>query len=212
MRQRKPRARNLYWMPAHPALVAGGALSDLRRAFPGFAGVCACLSDPPAFDGTAAALAYRFPMDALIHAYKYRGDLTVGAALAELLFRILAAEPLPDFILPMPLHPARLRERGFNQALEIARSVSRALGVPVLADACERVRDTAPQASLPWKERGKNIRGAFACGLSLEGQRVAIVDDVMTTGHTLDEVAKVLRRRGAASIRAWAVVRALRQP
>lgn len=178
---------------------------------PGGAVCGACLAEPPAFRGSRAALAYEFPVDALVHAFKYAGDLPVGEALAELLQTAVRGADRPDALVPMPLHPARLRERGFNQALELARRVGRDLQVPVLARACRRLRDTAPQASLPWKERAANIRGAFACEAELSGKRIAIVDDVMTTGHTLSELARTLVRAGTAEVWCWVVARALRR-
>lgn len=156
-----------------------------------------------------AAVAYRFPADALIQACKYGGDLIAARALGELLADAVGGEPAPDLIVPMPLHPNRLRERGFNQALEIARPVASRTGAPLSANACERVTDTPPQASLPWKEREKNIRGAFACAADLSGKRIALVDDVMTTGHTLNEAARILRRAGAARVECWVVARTL---
>lgn len=167
-----------------------------------------CLVEPPEFDSTSAIVAYHFPADGLIHAFKYQGRLALAGALAELMLRSPPA-PLPDFLIPMPLAPARLQARGFNQALEIARRLADRTGVPLLTQACERVRDTAPQVELPWKARAKNIRGAFACGADLTGMRVAIVDDVMTTGATLNELAKVLRKRGAKEVTAWVVARTL---
>lgn len=167
-----------------------------------------CLADPPEFDSTSAIVVYHFPADGLIHAFKYRGRLALAGALAELMLHSPPA-PLPDFLIPMPLAPARLRERGFNQALEIARRLAVRTGTPLMAQACKRVRDTAPQVELPWKERAKNIRGAFTCDADLTGMRVAIVDDVMTTGATLNELAKVLRRRGAKEVTAWVVARTL---
>lgn len=178
---------------------------------PGGAVCGACLAEPPAFRGSRAALAYEFPVDALVHAFKYAGDLPVGEALAELLQTAVRGADRPDALVPMPLHPARLRERGFNQALELARRVGRDLHVPVLARACRRLRDTAPQASLPWKERAANIRGAFACEADLSRKRIAIVDDVMTTGHTLSELARALVRAGTAEVWCWVVARTIRK-
>jgi len=176
----------------------------------GGSAICgACLADPPFFQRTLAAVAYRFPVDALIQACKYAGDLGAGRALGELLADAIAGDPVPDIIVPMPLHPARLKERGFNQALEIARPLAWRTGASLVTDACERVKDTPPQASLPWKEREKNIRSAFACRKDLSGKRIALVDDVMTTGHTLNEAAKALKKGGAAQVHAWAVARTL---
>ena len=109
--------------------------------------------------------------------------------------------------MPMPLHPARLRERGFNQSMELARRVGNKLNIPLLSDACQRVRDTPPQTALSWKERGKNIRHAFACTQDLSGKSVAVVDDVMTSGASLNELALTLRNAGASEVSAWVVAR-----
>jgi len=177
--------------------------------------VCgACLADPPAFDYTVAALQYAFPADALIHSLKYRESLAMATLLADLLMAQMdgaTSSTLSDFIVPMPLHPARLQQRGFNQALEIARRVSKKYGIALLPGACQRIKDTPPQTGLPWKEREKNIRGAFACEIDLTGKHVAVLDDVMTTGTTLNELAKVLRKRGATRVSAWVVARTLRE-
>lgn len=166
----------------------------------------ACLDHPPRYDHAAAAFAYDFPVDALIHSLKYGGNLAVATALGDALGGTVTAHA--DFIIPMPLSPQRVRERGFNQALEIARCVSRMTGIPVL-NACRKVMETRPQAALPWKERAKNVRGAFVCDAALGGKRVAVIDDVMTTGATLNELAKNLRRAGAVHISAWVVARTL---
>ena len=166
-----------------------------------------CLANPPAFDTCVAAVNYAFPISALLHSLKYQNNLAMAPVLADLLTARIDAGPLPDFIVPMPLHPARLRERGFNQAIEIARRVSKKSGVPVLSAICRRVKDTSSQTGLPWKEREKNIRNAFACEADLSGKRVAILDDVMTTGSTLNELAKVLRKCGATHITGWVVAR-----
>ncbi len=177
--------------------------------------VCgACLAHPPAFDRTFAAVNYAFPIDALLHSLKYRTNLALAPVLADLLLAQIDKAVLPNFIIPMPLHPARLRERGFNQAIEIARRISKKSGVPLLPALCRRVRDTASQTGLPWKEREKNIRDAFDCEgklneKQLNGKHIAIVDDVMTTGATLNELARVLRKCGAVHISAWVVARTL---
>jgi ComF family protein len=169
----------------------------------------ACLSHPPRFDAVTAAFVYDWPLAPLIHHYKYAGNL----ALARLFARALATRVAGtvDLIIPMPLAPLRLRERGFNQALEIARVVSRATGIALAPTACRRVRESAPQASLPWKERAKNIRGAFVCDMDLHGKRVAVVDDVLTTGATLNELARNLRKAGVVEIQGWVVARTMKQ-
>lgn len=167
-----------------------------------------CLEKAPAYDSVTAAYAYAFPLDALVQAYKYRGDLSLAPLLAARLVRAVVAQV--DAIIPIPLAPARLRERGFNQAHELARHVGRALGLPVLAAACRKVNETPPQAALPWKERARNVRGAFVCDLDLAGKRIAVVDDVMTTGATLNELARNLKRAGAAQVSGWVIARTLR--
>jgi ComF family protein len=170
--------------------------------------VCgACLRHPPAFDFTRTAFRYGFPVDRLLHAFKYGGDLTLAETLALPLARCASTAPQPDLLLPMPLHPSRLKERGFNQALEIARPLARWLDLPLAADGCRRIRDTPSQAGMKWKERQRNVRGAFVCELELKGKSVAIVDDVMTTGATLNEISRVLKARGAAEVSAWVVAR-----
>lgn len=169
-----------------------------------------CVSNPPAYDATVAALAYTFPIDALIHALKYRAQLAIAPILAKRLtdrLKYLQRDDTPDLIVPMPLHPERLRERGFNQALEIARGVARTLEIRLVADGCARIRNTPPQAELPWKLRQQNVRRAFDCTLDLTGMHVAVVDDVMTTGATLHALALRLKRQGAAKISNWLAAR-----
>ena len=166
-----------------------------------------CIQYPPPFKRTIAVFAYAFPLDKLIQALKYGEQLLLVNHLADKL--TAQVDSRPDCILPMPLHPARLRERGFNQSLELARRVGKNLGIPVLTDACERVLDTPPQAALPWKERGKNMRRAFACTQDLSGKSVAVVDDVMTSGASLTEMALTLRNAGASEVSTWVVARTL---
>ena len=174
--------------------------------------VCgACLKRPPAFNRTLAAFSYGFPVDRLLHAFKYGANLALVDMLAQPLARLAAAQPRPDLLLPMPLHPARLKERGFNQSLEIAKPISSWLGIPLAADACRRTRDTPTQAGLKLRERRRNVRGAFACDLDLSGKSVAVLDDVMTTGATLDEISRALRRSGATTISAWVVARTAKE-
>ena len=171
--------------------------------------VCgACLAAPPRYDRVCVPYAYEFPVAALIHAYKYGGNLSLAHVLAHELADHAAGDL--DALIPMPLSAARLRERGFNQAQELARIVGRRLRLPVLARACRKVRDTAPQAALAWGARRGNVRGAFVCDADLGGLRVGVVDDVMTTGATLDELARVLRRAGAGEVRGLVVARTLR--
>jgi len=173
--------------------------------------VCgACLTKPPAFTRSIAALRYTFPVDALIHSLKYQANLAIAPILANLLIKQLkATKMMPDVIIPMPLHPIRLRERGFNQAMEISRYISKQMKITLLPDSCSRIKHTPPQTGLPWKARQKNIRKAFSCKIDLSGKHVALVDDVMTTGATLNELAKILRKQGASEISNWVIARTL---
>jgi ComF family protein len=149
-------------------------------------------------------------MDRLIQAFKYGSQLALGRFFADAFTQRLSGQPPPDAVLPLPLHPRRLRERGFNQAAEIARIVAGRRRLRFVPDLAQRVRDTAPQADLPVDERRRNIRGAFACDRDLTGLRLAVVDDVMTSGASLDELAKVLKKRGASEVQNWVVARAVR--
>lgn len=171
----------------------------------------ACLRRPPRFDATRAALAYHFPASALLQRYKYAGMLAAAELLGGLLTEHVATVPRPDLIIPMPLHPTRLKERGFNQALEIARVVSRRLQIPLAPDLCTRTRPTPPQAGLDLAARVKNLRGVFACRDSLAGKNVALIDDVMTSGASLDALAGCVKDAGAARVECWVVARTLLQ-
>jgi len=179
-------------------------------ALPAFGGqLCgACLKRPPAFERCEAVFSYGFPLDALIRHCKYAGAQELAALFAEALAARLADRPLPELIVPMPLHPARLRERGFNQSLEIARRLATRLDLPC-QHACQRQRDTPPQAGLDLKARRRNLRGAFVCDEALAGKRIALLDDVMTSGSSLNELAKAARRAGAVEVDVWVVARTL---
>ena len=176
-------------------------------ALPSPAGaVCgSCINRPPHYDRTLALWRYEFPCDRLVQALKYRARLALSGFFA----RSLASRPLPevDLIVPMPLHPKRLAERGFNQALEIARGLARRLGRPIEPRGALRVKDTPPQTELPYEERAKNVRGAFLCRLDLSGVSVAVLDDVMTTGATLNELARALKRAGATRVENLVIAR-----
>ena len=163
-----------------------------------------CLSEAPHYDATFAALAYQFPADALVHSLKFRGELALAGFLGDLLKRQVQDDV--DCVVPVPLSPARLRERGYNHAAEIAKHLAHA---KVDLSLCERSRDTQPQMALPFDARRRNVRGAFRCTRALRGETVAVVDDVMTTGATLDELAKVLKAAGARRVVNWVVARTL---
>jgi ComF family protein len=166
-----------------------------------------CLAHPPSYDATVAALAYEFPADVLVQALKFRSELALAPLLGGLLAARLPRGVRVDFIVPVPLAPGRLRERGFNQALEIARSVAASTGCRLAPQLAGRAGDAPPQVDLPLAERARNVRGAFRCDQRLEGAEVAVLDDVMTTGATLEELAATLKRSGAARVVNWVVAR-----
>lgn len=168
-----------------------------------------CLSAPPAFDRVLAPLTYESPVDALITGFKFRGRLAYGRVLGELLadWLVTRQAPLPAAVVPVPLHPSRLAARGFNQALEVARPAARRLGLPLLAQQVSRSRDTPAQSDLDARARRANVKRAFAVDGEVPAH-VAIVDDVVTTGATVDALARALRRAGARHVSVWAVARA----
>ncbi len=181
----------------------------LPLAAPGTSTVCGqCLKRPPPLDHCLAAFLFRPPVDYLVHRAKFRQDLAAARALGDLLAQAAAPLPVPDLLIPVPLHAARLRERGYNQALEIARALSRRLTTPIAAHACRRQRPTQTQTQLDPGQRRRNIRGAFTCRHDLRGRHLCIIDDVMTTGSTLWELARTLRQAGATRVDAWLVARA----
>ena len=172
-------------------------------------GTCGpCLRSPPPFAASTAALVYRFPADQLLPRFKFHGDLAAGRLLSQLMVEALAEVPRPGALVPVPLHPSRLRQRGYDQALELARPLARAFGLPLCSESLQRVRLTAPQSELDAASRRHNVRSAFAArGAGLPGH-VALVDDVMTTGATLAECARALQRAGVSRVDVWVAARA----
>ena len=182
-------------------------------------GICGdCLKQPPAFDATIVATDYAAPVDQLVLALKFGGNLTLASLFAQMLGdECLRAQrdndALPTLLSAVPLSEQRLAERGFNQAQEIARHLSCALSIPLDTHLAVRVRDTLAQALLPPKERRKNMRHAFtltpAAIERIKGKHIGIVDDVITTGETLGELAATLKRFGAARVTNFVFARAL---
>lgn len=171
----------------------------------------ACLRHPPFFDAAYCAFRYAYPVDQLVQALKYRNAVAPGRVLGELLARAVQQErqaPLPDVLVPVPLSMQRLRQRGYNQAVELGARIEKCLSVPMRTDLIARVRETREQATLGRHERRKNVRGAFRTVRDLCDMHVAIVDDVITTASTVNELARVLKRAGARRVEVWAVARA----
>lgn len=176
--------------------------------------VCgACLSRPPPYEALCCPMEYRFPVDQLIQALKFKADLVAGRLLANFLIEELVRRktPLPQVILPVPLHPRRQRSRGFNQSGEIALHLGKALSLPVLEDRLERWRHDPPQTTVGGLQRRRNVRGAYRLRQGnppLPGS-VALVDDVVTTGSTVEAAALVLKSAGVSRVEVWAVARAV---
>jgi ComF family protein len=176
----------------------------------------ACVQAPPPFAETIAALIYTFPVDRLIQRIKYGGNIALVDWAAATLAAVVRAKlahrspgDRPQQIVALPLSASRQRERGFNQAGEIAARIAAATAIPVYAP-LERIDGGLPQAALPWSARRQNVRGAFALSRPVRGARIALVDDVMTTGATLAEASRVLIDAGAARVDCWVVARTLR--
>ncbi|HEU0195720.1 MAG TPA: ComF family protein [Nevskiaceae bacterium] len=170
----------------------------------------ACAVHPPSQDSAWAAFRFHEPVRAAILALKYNAGFAqarwIGAAMADALGQRNA--PLPECLLPVPLHATRLRRRGYNQALELARVIGHQLGIPVDWQALRRTRSTTDQIGQDRAARRRNLRGAFTAAPTLTGRHIALVDDVMTTGSTLAELAACCRAAGARQIEVWAAARA----
>ncbi len=165
---------------------------------------------PPPLHTIHAACLYAHPLDRLLPRFNFHGDLAAGRLLAQLMVEACASLPRPDVVVPVPLHRSRLRTRGYDQALELARPLARALGLPLQAAALPRWRCTAPQSELSALARHRNVRDAFRVRVRERGAlpvHVVLVDDVMTTGATLHAAARALRRAGVARVDAWLCAR-----
>ena len=168
--------------------------------------VCgACQRRAPPLASTTAAFAYSWPVDRLLRRFKFRQDLAAGRLLSQLLAQRCERAPRPQALVPLSLHVARLRRRGYDQALELARPLARDLGLPCLT-ALTRVRDTCAQSALEADVRARNVRGAFVAEACLP-EHVALVDDVMTTGATLYAAARALHAAGVRRVDAWVCAR-----
>ena len=172
-----------------------------------------CLSRPPSWRQALAAVDYAFPWDRLVAAYKFDDALDLAAVLAGLLVRAhrQRAHAPPSLLLPVPLSAQRLRERGYNQAWELARRVGRNLACPADPTLLLRLRDTPHQIVLPPDQRAASVKGAFAVEprrlAEVRGRHLTLVDDVMTTGATAREITEMLLGAGAATVDVWVVAR-----
>lgn len=176
-----------------------------------------CQAVSPAVDYTISALSYLSPVDHLILELKFRQQLSCASILADLLYHRLVSskesdlQEKPSLIIPVPLHHKRLKSRGFNQSLEIARPIGKRLSIPVSTNAVIRTRDTPPQTQLNARQRRNNLKNGFALkydGCFDDVSHVVILDDVVTTGATCNELARLLKQAGVGKVGVWSVARA----
>lgn len=160
-----------------------------------------CLRRAQSAEQVAAAFVYAPPVDGLLRRFKFHQDLAAGHLLSGLMGQSFSAQPLPDALMPIPLHRARLRQRGYDQARELAKPLARTLGIPLL-DGLRRVQVTEAQSGLDAAARMKNVRGAFSVNRSIP-PHVMLVDDVMTTGATFQAARKALLKAGAKRVDGW---------
>ncbi len=173
--------------------------------------VCAsCQTKRPSVDECRALFTYQPPVDRWIQDLKFHQDIALGRLLGTLLADSLPAvdDAGSGRILPVPLNRRRLAERGYNQAMEIARPLRR-YGFRIDARCCKRSRNTDAQSGLSAASRRGNMRGAFVANRRLDGERFLLIDDVLTTGTTLNELARTLKNAGAESVAAWVIARAM---
>lgn len=168
-----------------------------------------CAAETPHFERTLSAFRYEAPIAQAIAGLKYHAQFRQSRWLGGEIAALVTARggALPELLIPVPLHPSRLRERGYNQALELARGIARTLPIAIDWRSAVRIRATADQIGKRAKERRREVRGAFAVGSGVAGRHLAIIDDVMTTGSTVNELARACRSAGAMRIEVWTAAR-----
>lgn len=168
-----------------------------------------CIYTPPAYDETHAPFIFQSGIRYLIHNLKFHNSYKNSRLLGRLISESLQnTASLPELIIPVPLHPVRYRQRGFNQSLEIARTVSNQLKIPLDYSSCQRKKYTLQQSDLPAKRRKNNLRNAFTIARPINADHIVILDDVMTTGATANELAKTLKKAGVCRVDVWVCARA----
>jgi len=170
-----------------------------------------CLSHPPPYHGCIAAFRYQAPISDWISGMKFHDkwhySQILGKLFAKTLQRTLEKKDYPELIIPVPLHQKRLRKRGFNQALEIAKPIAKLLNIPIDIKSIQRIKNTQPQSELSAKDRCSNIRNAFKINTKIKASHIAIVDDVITTGNTINEFTNIVKKNGVQRIDVWACSR-----
>lgn len=168
-----------------------------------------CLQRRPRFDTSCIPFRFAYPIDHMVRRLKYGGVVAMGRVLGELFARRMTrSQPLPDLLLPVPLAHRRFRERGYNQAIVLAEHIYSSSRISLRTDVLVRTRETQVQAGLDQRARRRNIHDAFEVAAPLPATHVAILDDVVTTGSTVNEIARVLKRAGAERVDVWAIARA----
>lgn len=173
----------------------------------------ACQTNPPSFDRLCSVFSYDPPVIQLIRGLKFGNRLVYGRVLGEMLADAVChqwyqASPLPEVIIPVPLHDKRLRSRGFNQAVELLWPLKKRCAVPIVLDHCQRVRKTTAQSGLNKESRQRNIKNAFEVMKPIPYEHVAIVDDVVTTGSTVAALSRALKAAGVEQVDVWCLCRA----
>lgn len=169
-----------------------------------------CLKSAPVQNQSFCLYRYQGPIKRCITAFKYQQQLQFSQFFSHQMATALSKRnDLPDTLIPIPLHPSRLRQRGFNQSLEVARGLASALNMDCAPRLLRRAKKTHSQSQLSFKERKRNIRGAFVCDQAQVPRHIALLDDVMTSGHTTAEAARILRQNGAEIIEVWTIARAI---
>ena len=167
-----------------------------------------CQSQPPPYTRTQTIFSYTYPVSQLIIAVKFQQNLVILKFLGELMGQRLITQPRPQVLIPVPLHLARLRQRGYNQSLELAKGIAKQTGIPIAVQVCQRIRNTLPQTTLSGKQRQTNVKGAFEIiKIASDWQHVALIDDVMTTGSTVAELARIFRKAGVRRVDIWCCAR-----
>lgn len=169
-----------------------------------------CIKKPPHFDRSFIAYQFVEPLRSLLHQFKYQNGLYLSSFLSHLILQSLPTQSnKPQCLIPVPMHPQRIRQRGFNQAAILARSLAKKLQLPCDFISCQKVINTAPQASLDGEQRQKNLRRAFSTP-KLPYQHVALIDDLLTTGATANELALTLKKTGVQQVDVWCCARTIR--
>ena len=170
-----------------------------------------CLQNPPAQDATTSVFAYTYPIDRLISDFKYHDKLFLTQFFAYHIAKKVKHQPLPDMLIPVPLHPKRLRQRGYNQSLLLAKVIAKHLAIPVSYNKLIRIKNSVAQASLTPAKRKQNVKHAFKLQDDRLPRHVALIDDVLTTGYTAHAAASALRKAGIARIELWTIARTIKQ-